>query len=586
VKLFWVTGLQILLSLLDLAGVALIGVIGALSINGIQSKVPGDRVAAVLSKLHLSSFSFQTQVAILGLLAVVLLVGRSLFSVYFTRKILYFLSLRASRISSTLVSKLLALPILKLQLRSSQANLFAVTAGVDIIALGIIGATVSLIADTSLLILMTFGLFIVDPMIATGTFLFFLSIGLGLYKYMHIRAKEFGAEQMDLTIKNNEAILNILGSYRENVVSNRREYFARVIGSQRLNLAKMTAELQFMPNLSKYVIETAVVLGALGISAVQFTVQDSTRAVGLLAVFLAAGTRIAPAVLRVQQGIIQISSSIAGSTLTLAIIDEFRSVAPLRETRDEIDLHHVGFLPSIKISHASFRYPESADYALKDVSLDIDPGRMVAIVGSSGAGKTTLVDALLGILETIEGKIEISGLHPLDAFNNWPGAVAYVPQDVVLINGSVRENLALGYEINSTPEEHFWHVLEKAQLSILVKELADGLDSIIGERGSRLSGGQRQRLGIARALFTNPGILVLDEATSALDGQTEADIGDAINSLKGKTTIIMIAHRLSTVRSADAVIYMENGKILATGTFDEVRKAVPDFDRQAQLMGL
>jgi ABC-type multidrug transport system fused ATPase/permease subunit len=586
VKLFWVTGLQILLSLLDLAGVALIGVIGALSINGIQSKVPGDRVAAVLSKLHLSSFSFQTQVAILGLLAVVLLVGRSLFSVYFTRKILYFLSLRASRISSTLVSKLLALPILKLQLRSSQANLFAVTAGVDIIALRIIGATVSLIADTSLLILMTFGLFIVDPMIATGTFLFFLSIGLGLYKYMHIRAKELGAEQMDLTIKNNEAILNILGSYRENVVSNRREYFARVIGSQRLNLAKMTAELQFMPNLSKYVIETAVVLGALGISAVQFTVQDSTRAVGLLAVFLAAGTRIAPAVLRVQQGIIQISSSIAGSTLTLAIIDEFRSVAPLRETRDEIDLHHVGFLPSIKISHASFRYPESADYALKDVSLDIDPGRMVAIVGSSGAGKTTLVDALLGILETIEGKIEISGLHPLDAFNNWPGAVAYVPQDVVLINGSVRENLALGYEINSTPEEHFWHVLEKAQLSILVKELADGLDSIIGERGSRLSGGQRQRLGIARALFTNPGILVLDEATSALDGQTEADIGDAINSLKGKTTIIMIAHRLSTVRSADAVIYMENGKILATGTFDEVRKAVPDFDRQAQLMGL
>jgi ATP-binding cassette subfamily C protein len=348
----------------------------------------------------------------------------------------------------------------------------------------------------------------------------------------------------------------------------------------------MNSELQFMPNLSKYVIETAVVLGALGISAVQFTVQDSTRAVGLLAVFLAAGTRIAPAVLRVQQGIIQISSSIAGSTLTLAIIDEFRSVAPLRETRDEIDLHHVGFLPSIKISHASFRYPESADYALKDVSLDIDPGRMVAIVGSSGAGKTTLVDALLGILETIEGKIEISGLHPLDAFNNWPGAVAYVPQDVVLINGSVRENLALGYEINSTPEEHFWHVLEKAQLSILVKELADGLDSIIGERGSRLSGGQRQRLGIARALFTNPGILVLDEATSALDGQTEADIGDAINSLKGKTTIIMIAHRLSTVRSADAVIYMENGKILATGTFDEVRKAVPDFDRQAQLMGL
>jgi ABC-type multidrug transport system fused ATPase/permease subunit len=210
----------------------------------------------------------------------------------------------------------------------------------------------------------------------------------------------------------------------------------------------------------------------------------------------------------------------------------------------------------------------------------------VAIVGSSGAGKTTLVDLLLGVIEPDSGTIGISGLTPKLVVSKWPGAIAYVPQDVAISNGTVRENVALGFPARVATDELVWGAIDLAQLRTFVSELQSGLDSQVGERGARISGGQRQRLGIARALFTKPKLLVLDEATSSLDGQTEADISDAIQGLKGSVTIVMIAHRLSTVRNADLVIYLHEGKILAQGSFEDVRNSVPNFDNQAQLMGL
>jgi ABC-type multidrug transport system fused ATPase/permease subunit len=207
-------------------------------------------------------------------------------------------------------------------------------------------------------------------------------------------------------------------------------------------------------------------------------------------------------------------------------------------------------------------------------------------VGPSGAGKTSLVDVLLGVLTQNSGSVLISGKHPLETIAKWPGAIAYVPQDVAMSAGTIKDNITLGFPDNSEDMELISSALRMAQLTNFVTALPQGLETQVGERGTKLSGGQRQRLGIARAMFTKPKLLVLDEATSALDGQTESDISTAILELKGKTTIVMIAHRLSTVRFADLVIYIDSGKISAMGTFDEVRSQVPDFEKQAQLMGL
>ena len=197
-----------------------------------------------------------------------------------------------------------------------------------------------------------------------------------------------------------------------------------------------------------------------------------------------------------------------------------------------------------------------------------------------------MVDVLLGVLNPNSGSVSISNVSPLDAFKGWPGAVSYVPQDVMIFDGSIRSNVAMGFPDLSKSDHLIWQALDVAQLSKFVKKLPDGLDNQVGERGTKLSGGQRQRLGIARAMYTKPKLLVLDEATSSLDGQTESDISDSIQLLKGNVTVLMIAHRLSTVRSASRVIYMEGGNIKASGNFEEVRRQVPEFDRQSNLMGL
>ena len=581
-----VAGVQIFLGLMDLLGVAVIGLLGALSLNGVQSRPPGDRVSAFLKYVGLYNEPFQTQAAALGVAASVILITRTLISIILTRRVLFFLSRRGAVLSSDLMKKLMSQPLVTIQQNTLYENLYAITSGVSNITLGILGTAVVLIADISLLIILAIGLLVVDPTMALSTVVFFALIGFGLYKFMHKKAGDLGQAETELNIESNEKIIEVLSSYRESVVRNRRDFYAREIGSLRFKLANTLAELSFMPNVSKYIIESSVVLGALAISAAQFILQDAGRAVATLAIFLAAGTRIAPAVLRVQQGSMQIRRSLGASATTLELIESLKNVPNIEPSSDEIDVSHPGFIPNVQMENVSFAYPESSTYAITSASLFIAPGSVVAIVGPSGAGKTTLIDLILGVLEPSTGKIKISNMNPSEVSKKWPGSLSYVPQDVTISNGTIRSNITLGFPSDAGTHEMIWDAINISQLQDYLNSLPDGENTKVGDRGSSMSGGQRQRLGIARALFTKPKLLVLDEATSALDGETEANISTAIKSLKGDVTVILIAHRLSTVREADQVIYLEDGKIISVGTFDEVRSTVPNFDRQASLMGL
>lgn len=585
-KIAAVVLLQICMGWLDLLGVLAIGLLGALSVTGLQSQNPGDRVSQALRLLQISDATFQTQASVIGAFALVLLVGRTILSIFFTRRVLFFLSRRGAKISANLISRLLAQPLLIVQARTTQETLYAITGGVVIITLGILATAVVFISDLALLIIMAIGLYVVDPVTALGTFLIFALIGTALYRSMHVKAKKLGVETSVLNIQSNEKIVEVFSSYRESVVRNRRDYYAREIGKVRFALANANAEMGFMPYVSKYVIETSVVLGALLISATQFVLQDSTHAVATLAIFLAAGTRIAPAVLRLQQGSITIRGALGQAAPTLDLIDTLGDTPLIENIDDTLDVVHEGFISEIQVSNASLTYPSKSAQAISNITLNIPSGASVAFVGPSGAGKTTIIDVLLGVLHPDEGKVSISGFPPLLAVAKWPGAVSYVPQDVVIAAGTIRENVALGYPPEVATDELVMSALKVAHLDKFIEELPLGIDTQVGERGAKLSGGQRQRLGIARAMFTRPHLLVLDEATSSLDGETEANITDAIHDLRGRTTVVMIAHRLSTVRNADIVIYLSKGTVMAMGTFDEVRKALPDFDRQAKLMGL
>jgi ATP-binding cassette, subfamily B, bacterial PglK len=585
-KLIAVLIIQVINGLLDLIGVGLVGVLGALTIVGIQSESPTGRIAEILSVLQVDDFSFQSQAAIIGMLAAIVFLVRTWISVIFTRKSLFFLSRRAASISSNLIYRLLNQSILDVRSRTTQASIYALTNGVVILTVGVIGTLITIFADMTLLIIISIGLIFVDPLAAISTFAFFSSLAILLFKLMSSRAKTLGLKNASLSVYSTELVEEVLTSYHELQVRGRKGYYAEKVESARYQLASTLAEMQFLPSISKYVIESLAVVGTLLIAASQFLTKDAIHAVGTLSVFLAAGTRITPAILRVQQGAVQVRSNLGAAEPTFEVIDSLEGTLPVLNSAKKTDFDHQGFVPEVKITNLSFHYPSNLEFQLNGVNLEISAGEVIALVGPSGAGKSTLADLILGVLEPTHGAVKISGLTPKQVIERWSGCLAYVPQDVVIANRDIRQNVALGFSDTEILDERVEASLEIAQLAKFISDLPEKTRTKAGERGSKLSGGQRQRLGIARALYTNPRLIVLDEATSSLDGTTENDVSQAILSLKGNVTLVIIAHRLSTVKQATKVVYLDNGKIIAQGSFNEVRTQVKDFDEQAGFMGL
>ena len=579
-KLLMASGFQVSLAILDLIGVGLIGVLGTLAVRGVQSNAPGHTISRILDIFGLQGYSFQGQVAIIGLVAASVLIARTLLSIVVSRKILYFLCGKAASFSELLVSKILAKNLLEIQRNASQETLYAVTGGVNSVIVGIVGSSILIIADVTLLLLLGFTLMLVNISAAVGSLLLFSMVAFLLNKLMHNRAQELGLQEAKLVIQSNQQILEVLGTYREAIIKDRRQYYIDKIGKSRKELASVIAEATFMPSISKYVIEIAIVVSALFLSASQFLILDAAHAIATLSIFMAAGTRIAPALLRIQQSTVNIRNSIGSSENTLKFFQQNtdRPISP--RVSAGLSRQHLGFIPQIDLQNISLTYPNRNVPTLRDISLSIRPGEFVAFVGASGAGKSTLADATLGVIDINMGSISISGVSPLEASTIWPGAIGYVPQDVMIADGTIRENIALGFPVSSIPDEAFWEALRGADLETHVRNLSDGLDSRVGERGLLLSGGQRQRLGIARALLTNPKLLVLDEATSALDEATESRVSDSIQSLKGDTTLIVIAHRLTTIRAADRIYFLENGEVITSGSYQQVLPFISEHNHE------
>ena len=587
-RLRLISMVQVLLGILDLIGVAFIGVLGALSISGVQSRAPGTRVYSVLEYLHLENFSFQTQSAALAFIAISFLVLKTLLNVTLTKRSLFFLSLKGAQISANLIKDLIGRDIQEIRRRGSQEILYSCTSGVYAITVGILSTGVSLFADISAICLILIGLVAFDPMMALLTTTMFATIALVMFKLQQERARNLGTELGKLAVKSEEQIVEILNAYREIVVHNRQSYYIKNIREQRLDLAGTQAEMSFMPQVSKYIIEISVLLGGIFISAVQFLRLDASHAFATLAIFLAAGTRIAPAVMRLQQNLVVMRNSIGISSPTFLLIEELYSMDNSIENENEptfssgID----SFESNIEFKDVSFRFQDSQTNLLTNVSFSIRPGSVVAIVGPSGSGKSTLVDLMLGILKPTSGLVKISGMPPSYAIKKWPGLISYVPQEVLITKGDIYQNVALGFSPGEIDKQQVLESLRISKLDELIELEKNQSVRLIRERGGNLSGGQKQRIGIARALYTNPQLIILDEATSALDVSTETEISDAFLALKGSVTLVLVAHRLSTVRNADHVIYIDSGNLIAQGSFEEVRAQVPSFNKQANLLGL
>lgn len=577
---------QMTLAILDLIGVAVLGVLGALAIRGVQSQKTGDRTAKFLEFVGMSNLSLQQQVAILGSIATLFLVGRTLFSMFMSHKILHFLSSRSASISSTLLSKMLANETSTLINENAVKLQYILGPGVSAIGVGILGTFANMVGDFSLLIVISAGIIFVNTEIAIFSILIFGGVGLLLYFKLHLRAEKIGHNFAELTMSADRGISELIYGNREIYVRDRRQHYLDEITRRKQNLAYFYAENAFIPNISKYVIEITVVVGAMLVSALEFIRLDAAHAVAGLAIFLVAGTRVAPALLRLQQGFIAMKSHLGIANETLTSIYRLKSLPELKKNNAGLKLDHPNFQPTVKIEKMVFRYSENPNFELNIPRLEIKSGETVAIVGPSGSGKSTIVDLLLGLNHPKSGTISISGVSPEAAITTWPGAIGYVPQDIFISDASILENVALGFSESDIRVDVALKALEQSQLLDYLNSLPDGIHSMVGNRGSKLSGGQKQRLGIARALYTSPKFLILDEATSALDGVVENDLSLALNNLRNSVTLVIVAHRLSTVKMADNILYVENGRIQASGTFDQLREKVPHFDLQAKLSGL
>lgn len=581
-----ITLIQVGLAIFDLVGVSLIGVLGGMSLQGLQKDNSTVASNQFINFIGISNLSYKTQISILGISAVTTLMLKTFLSIYFTRKTFYYLSKKSASISSELILRILSQNLIDLRKKTSQEIIYNVTDGVKNITMGIIATRITIISDLSLLIVLLSGFYFFDPTIAAFTTLLFVSVGFVLHKLLHNRSRDIGVQLNQLTVKSNQKLIEAINSFREFIVRNRNSYYSNEIRKIRLKLAKVQAELAFQPFITKYVIETVTLVSAMLLAIYEFQTKSVTDAVALLAVFTAATSRMAPAALRIQQGLLIVQASSGSALSTFELIDQLpREVAKI-SVNEKITFNYVDFEPRIEIKNVSYKYPGSSEFEIKNLNLTILPGSTLAIVGASGSGKTTFLDIVLGILKPDTGTVEISGVQPSHASAQWSGAISYVPQEVFIASGTLKHNISLGYPKESITEDRIYNAVKIAQLEKYVGELPMGVDTDIGESGTLMSGGQRQRVGIARALYTHPKILVLDEATSSLDAITESKISEEILKLSGQVTLIIVAHRLSTIKSVDKVIYLQEGKITASGSFEEVRKMSKDFDTQAKLMGL
>jgi ABC-type multidrug transport system fused ATPase/permease subunit len=425
---------------------------------------------------------------------------------------------------------------------------------------------------------------VTQPLIAAVTLVYLLIIGILLYAVITPRARRNGREGNVASRRATRLALEVIGTLKEITLRNKTGEAASAVRRERARASKAKANAQVLGQVPRFVLDAGVIGGGVLVGFVGAITGGLPGAMSAIALFGIAGFRLSPSIIRIQSVAAQLA---ANQSQVESVVDEIRAIESATKDISDRPSELLPQQPQVlRFEHASFKYAPDARYAVQDLNISIPFGSSVAFVGSSGAGKSTIVDLLLGLIEPTEGRVLIDGADLTEVTHAWRDRVGYVPQDVALFDASIAQNVALAWDERSVDRDEVRRALDQAQLLETVDNRPDGIDSAVGERGLALSGGQRQRLAIARALYPRPLVLVMDEATSSLDTSTEAAVTDAIRGLQGEVTLIMVAHRLSTVVDVDRLFFMSQGAVVASGSFAELVEQVPEFARQAALAGL
>jgi ABC-type bacteriocin/lantibiotic exporter with double-glycine peptidase domain len=577
-KIIYLTCLQILTGFLDLFGLLLAGLIAGVSIERQETGKLTMRLINFFSQVQSVTLSWKSLLTLLVMATLIILLVKSLSNIILTRSLYTTLASSLARIAESKYQELLSSRYLWIKHQKNQEVCYALTDGLTYLVIGILGSFFTGIIEISMLVLVLLGLIWINPIMALGAGLYFLLLALVINFLVGGRVKEYGSIYTKYGAESRTTLTDSLFLFREITLSKSEEFFYQQFAKSRYQSAFSYSRLYWLQQVPKYVMEMGIILGAALLAGLSWLTSQSSQGVTSLAVFLLASTRVVPSILRLQGVHLSLREFSGKSEATFLLLNKLEK-SKVSSSTTILVTHSTNVNPPvIQLSNVGFAYEETT--VIQNLSLTIDSGSEITLMGQSGSGKSTLCELVLGLLQPSTGNITFDGLS-IGQWRSQPGSsIAYLPQDPHYFGGTIAENVTLRDYQDKIPEASIWAALELAQIADHVRTLPLGLNTLLSDRGTQLSGGQRQRIGIARTLYSMPKVLVMDEATSALDQETEHAFAQMFSLLKGKSTVIKVAHRINPNNPEQLVAYIESGSLREFGTIAYIRTKLPNFESQ------
>ena len=584
-KWYVLTVARAMLSVLDLFGILAIGFVVTSTAIFLTQGSSSNRILD-FAGFQIPAVTAQT-LPMVACITLLTFLGKAFLSIVITKRIAFFVATVEAKATKSIAEQVFSGDLSQARLRSREEMAYAIQFGSPAAFNNILNFASSAIAEGSLFLLICLGFLLVDPLATLAAVAYFSLIAAVIQYFVGTLMVRAGTKSAKGTIDANGAVSDLIAVFRELSVLGLRQRYIDRIYSSRISAADSSAAQTYLNGMPRYIVEAALIVGVAAFILVQALTGDIVTSAATIGVFLSGGFRLTAAMLPLQSALLNMKAAMPAANSVYEILTDQRA-SQSYSGEVSVPHKHLGHPnPSaplqINLRNVSFTYPYSQQFAIRGISLEIKPGQQVAFIGPSGAGKSTIADLMCGVLVASEGTVLVtSGAGLSESTETFP--VSYVPQKPGLISGSVAQNVALGLDPNEIDDTLVWESLESAHLTQVIKTLPQEIHTELGKYQDGLSGGQIQRLGLARALYTKPGLLVMDEATSALDAESESEIAKALDHMRGKVTVVLIAHRLNTVQHADNVFLIDQGQLMDQGTFQELAQRNSSVERLVALM--